>query len=129
MAALPASSRPAGGHPQSPLDSQMGRMGEKYTSKTAGTLDCLCHVEVERLKIIPSRVDGWWPPALATEVFCATSSSRGGGSITCPGHSNPLPPELGAPAKKLFLGESHSASVTPRPPPQALPSTTSPAEH
>lgn len=62
---------------------------------------------------------------LCYQVSCATSSSRGGGSLSCPGHSNPLPSEPVGSRKTLSLGESHSAIVTPCPSPQALPSSTS----
>lgn len=88
----------------------IGGMGEKHTSQAAGTLDCLCHMGVERLKTVPSAVlwmDG--ATCLCYQVSCATSSSRGGGSISCPGHSNPLPSEPGAPGKHCSW-ERHTQS-------------------
>lgn len=68
------------GDAQSASDSQMGSMGEKYTSRKAGTLDCLCHMEVERLKIIPSAVswmDGGHLPLLPG-VLCHLQLQRWG---------------------------------------------------
>lgn len=116
------------GDAQSALDSQMGSMGEKYTSRKAGTLDYPCHMEVERLKIIPSAVSwmgGGHLPAFATRRLVSPPAPEVGGSISCPGHSNPLTSEPVGSRRILSLGESHSAIVTPCPSPQALSSSTS----
>lgn len=63
--------------------------------------------------------------ALCYQVPHASSSTRAGGGISCPGHSNPLPSKCEGSQETWLLGESHLVSVTPCPSPQALLVTTS----
>lgn len=74
-----------------------------------------------------SLLDGWCPPAFATKCFVPLPAPEVGE------HHLPQPQQCPAQwargsRKMLFLGESHSASVTPCPS-QALPTTASPAVH